>query len=552
MKMFYEEDVLDLEYRMNIIKEIRQPENVQRKREYLKRYEIYKDQTRKYVEESLRNEGLKEETIYQMINRGANLSILKKVINKKARVFLNPPTRNVGDSEDETNNLHNMLEELKFNEKMRKSDRYRELHKNNFPMIVPAKDQPSKDDPELQKLVMHVLNPWQYDVIEDSVDREKMRCIVISDFYQRSDQQVTAASESEAGVHRRDLRPQYSNRNDENIADNPADSGQGDKEEYIWWTDRYHFTTDGKGEIIAAKSPDDNRNPIGLIPGANNSEDQDGQFWALGGEDLVAGSVLINKLLTDLYYIIYLQGFGQIIVTGQNVARERWVFGPNNVISIDYDQEAGEPKPEISILSNNPPVQDWLNAMEQYLAMLLTTNNMSPSQVAAKLDVQSFPSGVAMLIEQSEVVEDITEKQTDYFEIERRLVDILGRWTRIYSQTNEFNDTWAGFEPLSEDVSDSYYVKYQDPKPPTSEREHLENLKLRKDLGLNELVDLLRRDNPDMSEEQAQEKLQKIREESMARLSGALSSAIASTQDESPGGSADDSEDEEENEDGES
>ena len=53
MKIKTEDDLLKIEVRQRIIAEIRGPENITRKRESKKRYECYKDGTKKYVIQSL-------------------------------------------------------------------------------------------------------------------------------------------------------------------------------------------------------------------------------------------------------------------------------------------------------------------------------------------------------------------------------------------------------------------------------------------------------------------------------------------------------------------
>jgi hypothetical protein len=179
----------------------------------------------------------------------------------------------------------------------------------------------------------------------------------------------------------------------------------------------------------------------------------------------------------------------------------------------------------------------WLASAETHLALLLTTNNLSPSNVASKLDVQNFASGVAMLIEQSEVTEDITDKQGHYLQIETELWDITNRWMELYNSTAEFTEEWDNVGDLPIDASVS--VKFTEPKTPVSEGEKLDNLKKRDDLGINEKIDLIMIDNPDLSREEAKEKLMRIQEEKLQRFSASFANAVETTQsDEGDDGSA--------------
>lgn len=520
MKLFREDDVLDIEFRKKVIMEITGTENVERKQEFLRRYEIYKDRVRKWVIQRLMDEGFKRETVAQMQNRAGNVSLCRKVVNKLARTYNSGVTRETGnDTTDEQ--VQTITEMLCWDDKMRKSDRYRELHKNSAIQIVVEPDMGEADTPDDEppmKLKMRALNPWQYDVIEDPYDREVPRCWIISDFVERdigAFQGQMAKTEAEAGVHH--SKPYVRsgrNHKDDTIADDPDDAGMGSEKEYVWWTKSYHFTTNSKGEVIQEKSPEELANPIGIMPIVNNAEEQDGQFWAEGGDDLIEGAILVNTVITDMLFIARNQGFGQFVVTGKNILNQKIEIGPNNAIMIEQGEE--DPTPNVNVLSTNPPIQDWMGIVEQYVALLLTTNNLSPANVRVNLDAQSFPSGIAMLIEQSEAREDVGDKEKQYQDIERQLWEIASKWLEVGSGAGELTPEWqaVGSLPMDLDVA----VKFAKPQAVVTETEKLDAMKARADLGISSKVDLIMIDNPELTREQAEEKLMKIMEEKVAAM----------------------------------
>lgn len=530
MQVTKELDILNPTIRKQILDEIKATENVARKQEYLKRYDIYKDNTKKHVINGLVAEGLKPTTIAQMSNRAGNISICRKIINKKARAYSGGVQRNV-DLEAVSAQVSELSRLLAFDLKMKKSDRYRELYKNTMLQLVPEIDlAESLDGSPRYKLKLSALAPWQYDVVEDPFDRERALAVIVSDF---SDRPATPGDTPTSGK-------------DEKIADHPSDAGKGRKEQYIWWSTNYHFTTDETGEIIAAKSPENLANPIQMLPFANNAEDQDGQFWAQGGEDLVEGSILVNKLMTDMNFIAYLQGFGQLVVTGKNIQEKNFSWGPNNACLIEYAEE--DPIPSVQILSANPPLDQWMQIVQQYIALLLTTNNLSSSTVSANLSVDNFPSGIAMLIEQAESTDSLTDKQKEYVAIERQLWEMARRWLNLYADTGTLCAEFAEIGKLP-DVLD-IAIKFIDAKPATTEAERLENIKRRKDLGINEQVDLIMIDNPDMTREEAQEKLLKIQGEKLERMDTAIVSAVKEVEDDGEERNADQNSDTEDDTDG--
>lgn len=581
MKLLNEDQILDEGFRKSVIKEILSPENVGRKKESFKRYEIYKDKARKYVIESLTAEGLGEETLKQMENRAANISICRKVINKLARTYSGGVIRETvkpedlaamakaapkpGVTEDQTKvaevsdeqpqdtstqepeldqdpleapeggaeapvegeviespvvnatdlQISELARLLCFDEKMKKGDRYRELQKNMLFQVVPERITDEGEDPAY-KLVLRTLLPWQYDVIEDARDREQLRVVILSD-YGEGKTAVAAQSEAQAAVHNSsNVYKLKSDGIDNTIADAPSDANKGDAMRFVWWSNKYHFTTDGKGQIIADLENPNNENPIELVPFVNNADEQDGQFWAEGGDDLIEGSILVNKMITDMNYIAYSQGWGQWVITGKNLSKKNITLGPLNAMLLDWDPSNNDPEPKANVVSANPPLESWMRMVEQYVALLLTTNNLSPGSISMKLDANNFPAGIALMIEKSEATDDVTDKQKSYKDIERSLWKRVIKWHNLYLASGELAQEFIDIGKVDETVDLS--IKFNEVKPVATETEKLNTLKLRKELGLNTEIELLMIDNPDLTVQDAEKKLLKIKEQKLKNM----------------------------------
>ena len=143
-KLMHEDQLLDERWRAGVIEEILGSENVNRKRELRKRYEIYKDQVKKYVKKNLEDSGLKPQTIQEMMARASNVSVCKKIVNKLARAYLGGVSRN---TDDETSDLQvsAYASLLNWDQGQKKSDRYRELYKNCAIQIIPERDSVESD-----------------------------------------------------------------------------------------------------------------------------------------------------------------------------------------------------------------------------------------------------------------------------------------------------------------------------------------------------------------------------------------------------------------------
>ena len=90
----HESDILNQDFRKKVIDEINGPENQSRKAEMYKRYEIYRDYTKKYVAQAVKDEqGIA--AYKDVLFRTTNISICKSIINKKAVLYVNGVRREV-------------------------------------------------------------------------------------------------------------------------------------------------------------------------------------------------------------------------------------------------------------------------------------------------------------------------------------------------------------------------------------------------------------------------------------------------------------------------
>lgn len=500
MKLKDENDVLDLKWRQAYIKQIESSENQERKNEALKRFEIYRDQTRKWVFKALKKQNLKEETLRQMEASVSNLSILKKVVNKLAKVYQTAPIRQV-ESDDDRAKIDMLEDELDFDTAMAKTNRYLELSKNAIVYVVPQKNviQSLNSSKPIFDLKVKVLNSHAYDPILDFDNCEVARGFVLSDYNEASSNEFE----------------QYTGKRSRKFDDPVQDSMSGvsrEGKEYIFWTNLYHFTTNHKGEIIKDKSPEDLKNPVVMLPMISFNYDTDGDFWAYGGNDLVDGSIAINLDITNMTDIANIQGYGQVVVKGENIPSVL-EFGPHTALV--FKTNAGEEKPDVDVLSNNPPIMDWMSMIEQKVALLLSTNNLSPRNVATKLDATNFPSGISQLIEQSEVTFDIEDKQKIFQDNEPVIWEVIRRWMEVLTAKKQASAALAEIGTFKDSDVNLIFPRN---KAVVTEAEKLDNLKKRQELGINSEIEILMIDNPDLSEEEAQEKLDKIKEEKQAKL----------------------------------
>jgi hypothetical protein len=304
---------------------------------------------------------------------------------------------------------------------------------------------------------------------------------------------------------------------DQVIADSPNDKSL----EYVWWGDKYHITFDSKGEIIPEKSGDDLLNPIGRLPIVSLAKDRDGSFWALGGEDLVEGSILINTILTDIYYIAKMHGTGLFYLFGKGVPKNIKV-GPNQGISLEVGED--DPTPTIGFANANPQLSDHKDLIEQYLAILLSTNDIEPGSVSGELNAASAASGIQEIIMKSEPVGSVENDQEIFKNAEPEIVKIARDWHNLYLQKGLLVERLAKLGKID---SAEYSIKFGAIQQFINEKEKLEVIEKRLGLKLDDMIDALILDNPDLSRDEAKKLLEERERERVKSAATDLANQIS-------------------------
>lgn len=513
MKIMNEEQLLDQDVRCSILKEIRGSENVSRKNEAYRRYQQFKDNTDEMVIDQLALQ-FDLSTVVEMSYAISNVSLVKKVINKLARVYSDGVKRTVAGDEAVTQAIQALEGVLDFNTAMKKANKILKLQKNVAFYVKPCRTTEGE-----WYLSLIPLQPYLYDAIPDPYDATKPLAYILSS-YDTVETRYTTSNPAQVGRNSPIVQPVTLGPQADGTDQDIGDPDDGKTDEYVWWTSKYHFTTDCKGKIIGdpvypQASTDQGKyaNPISQLPIENFAIDQDDKFWAEGGRDLTTGGILVNSLISQTIHIGVMQGYGQFWMRGSKDGLPRNLkVGPTKGIVMEYVKD--DPVPEIGFASANPQLQQLQQLVEMYVALLLTTNNLSTSGVATNLKGQSsFPSGIAMMIDKSESVEDVNDQRQIFKDKEPCIWQIIAKWLEVYR--NSLVDSLKSIQMPA--VKPNLTLEFNQPMAIASEGDRLDNMKKRKDLGIASQLDLLMLDNPGLTKEEAQVKLQEIQDQAKAR-----------------------------------
>lgn len=510
--MLKEADLLNQEVRAAFIKSFASSANQQRKTDAFRAYQCLKDKTHLYVIENLSNQ-FASETVQEMMTQLSNVSILRKVIEKLARVYSNGVKRTMPNPED-TKEIEEAAKLLDFDGAMKKANRYYRTFKNTLVFVKPLKS----SDQEDYGFEIEVKPPFHYDVIPDPENPKVPLAVVLSDYQSAKPLMYALGDAASAGrgvgvVKTTTVDALGYTEDDGSPASlvntyspGASSSDAEDKREFIWWTKTLHFTTNAKGEIT--NFGDGGENPILELPFVNICGDQDNGFWASGGEDLVHAGIQINSMLSSAKNIGVSQGHGQLYMTGQNLPKSIKI-GPNYCIQLE--QQEGEPAPTIGYLNASPELAELRSLLETEVALMLTTNNLSTSGFSLSLQGgKDFASGIAMMIDKSESIEDVNEQAQVFIHKEPLIWALLAKWHAVFASRQILNEDWRQVAlPFAEEMK-ALSIRPNTIKPVISETEKLAIMEKRKQLGLASQLDLIMTDDPSLTEKTALEKLARI------------------------------------------
>ena len=516
MQITNEQELLDPAVRKKLIESFGKGASARRKSEAFKAYECLKDHTDHYVIENLLNQ-FDIETVAEMQYGISNISILRKVIDKLAKVYAGGVKRTIGKSDGETKKLEDAAKVLKVNDALRKTNRYYRVFKNTLLYV-----RPQKEEDEKMSIRLEVKAPFAYDVIEHPDDFARPLAVILSDYCPERKTRYYLGDAANAGREKNVrlaapdgdygggiVAQEYSGKGQVE-----GGGGQEDPREFVWWTKSFHFTTNSKGEFVAAKTDESGLNPIGELPFINFCGDQETGFWADGGADLVDAGIAINSMLTNAKCIAVSQGFGQLYMTGTDLPKQVKV-GPQHCIQLKATKE--DLPPTIGYLNSNPPLADLKAQIEMEVALMLSTNNLSTSGFSTNLGSgEKFASGIAMWIDKSESIEDVNDQAQIFIEKEPMMWGLIGKWHEQLKSLQSLIPAQQLMKLPPVKKLTEIQITFPQATPIQSEGEMLDNLKKRKELGISTEVELIIRDNPSMTEEQAQAKLDKIKAEKKA------------------------------------
>ena len=430
------------ENRVQVLEDIKTPENKDRKDKSFEATEIYNGRLRQYVIEHLETmhstSSVKEMPI-QTIN------ISKRIVQERSSIYKDSPTRHFQNvSEEQEQVLNNIYDDLKADYMLSKANDFYALQNQCVIQCVPMDG----------KFKLRILKLHQFDVITMPGMPEEAMAIIISS-YDKSNVVNTREDHSATGEgsYSRPNKSNFSDRVDQSISD-PDDKGP---ETFEVWTREY---VDEKGEIVPSLNfvmdkrgnllSNDPLSPVPFLPFIDVSAYKDYQYFCSDHNTLTEFSKSYSALYTEICQGHRMQAFSQPVLTGpKDLLPSSLEVGPNTILMLPSDPDLGDVN--FSFASPGGSVTHGIELAEQLLAQFLSCQGIDPKIVSSESGAR-FSSGIERLLSLIERF-DATRVDFNLFtEVEDKLYRIIADWHTALQGTDTLDDKYK-MAQLSEDSS---------------------------------------------------------------------------------------------------
>lgn len=466
-----------------LIREIESNQFIERRKAEYKSYKVCEGGQKEYVVERLIK--LFPESYANM--RISDISISNKVISKLSKAYKEKPIRMFGNQTEE---LDELFKASNFDSVMSEFDR--DFNRQRYGLLWV-----NQIDGETS---FHSLKGFE-SFVKRNQSTGELECVVLN--YPDTDITTTTGTTVVSSDY-----------TEQELAESQDDSS-AEKKIYIMWSKDYHaiWTARGDGEnkYIEKKEIEGNSNginPLGVLPFIYRSKNSSYDLPFVN--QLTDQSILYNVLNSDRLTATALQGYGQMVVKlPEDMSIETMHSGMTTALHLPIIQGA-DAQADASYINPNPDLKGMQDTINDYGREILDEHGIQV-QTAGN---NQFSSGLERLIANADVSDKISENRVVYAQMEQEAVKIL-----------------QAYGVLAE-TQDELKTIFQKSKVLISDGEILENIKKRMDMGLITRGEALQIIDPNLSDDDAQAKLDKISEERQNNINTFMGSVNGQESDE--------------------
>lgn len=428
---------------------------------YLKRnhelFDIYEGNLKKYVENIMR-QSLSETYFNQIRHRIMPINILKRIIDKLAKVYNTSPTRSASEKEDM---ISWYVDTLSLNEKMNFADEFSNLFKGYALEPIIKEDQYTGEGVPF----LRILPFDRFFVIgEDPTDPMRVTIFV----------KTMGVVKDSKGV---DEMSFFAYTDDEFLA----------------------FTESGK-ELTQFMEQNEGINIYGKIPFLYGNR-SGYNIMPIQDTDILEMAKIMPLMFSDLAGMIMFSCFP--INYGIDVDTTNIIMSPNSFWSFKTDPNGLGKTPSIGTITPTAQVDKVLGFITNTLSVWLESRGIKAGSIG-KLDGADFASGISKVIDEMDTFE-IRRKQIQFFrKEEKEFWKLLAHMHNVWVK----NGMLVGQPLLPENWEVS--TTFDEPTAFMDRRTEVETVKLEVESNFLDQKSAIKQLYPDLSDEQIEERMEMI------------------------------------------
>jgi len=485
-------DLLDKDVILQILSETSKSEDKDRRRQSFNAYQVYSGNQKVYVQRELARTRPKGWDSYTI----SNISVSKMIIDKRSQSYNERPIRSVDGSEEKSELLNKIYKQANAQRELQFHDTIFNLNKYDL-MWVNYRE----EDEKYQFICLH---PYEFVLVRD---KDTGELLIVGLNYPNVE--VTQDARSQG--------PQKAITGGDGIADliaeNQAD-GAAQGETWVFWSKDQHVkvaTTSVQeivnGETLLKKSVDyieipdnpNNINPLKVLPFVLTTADTAVDYPTVN--PITEQSITFNVQQSETLTAKNIHGSGIQVFKYPEKMQNRFKemsFGQTQAIHLPQSSKDGDQPTDFEYKTSGAQLAPMLESDMNYLKQILQEHEIEG--VNMELGESNALSGISKAISGSSVQKVIERNQQIYSNTEKKMFEIIKAWD-IFNGTRMFSN------------EDELQIIYPKPKILTSDSETLKNIKEMLDLGLIEEWEKFIKMDPNLSEQEAMEKLERIKKE---------------------------------------
>lgn len=498
-------DLLNPSVILRMLTEAEKLDDKNRRIQSFNAYQVYSGNQKTYVETLLARTRPNSWEGYTI----SNISVSKIITDKRAQAYNEKPIRNVEGNDSKTEELGDIYKEANANAELQFFDCVFNLNRYSLMWVNYLQKE--------QRYQFMTLHPYEFILVRD---KDTGELLIVGLNY--PDIEITSeARQNSQAANTGGLRSNSSDGLSDLIAEGQID-GAAESNTWVFWSATQHVKVEQKmkpqvinGQEVLKPSIDyiqipdnpNNVNPLGTLPFIYLSEDTSVDYPTVN--PLTEQSVTFNAQQSETLTSKNVHGSGiQVFKYPERMAGrfQKMKHGQLSAIELPQSSKEGDSPTEFEYKASGAQLQGMMESDLNYLGQIMKEHGIENFEMDAGVNAMN---GISRAIAGASVQKIIERNQQRYSQLEKMMFDKIKAW-----------EVLLGSRRFSEE--DELSIVYPKPKVMVSDEQTLKNIKMMLELGLIEEWEKLQKMDPNLSEEDAKEKLARINAESAARAASFL------------------------------